>query len=166
VDRLVTPVIWFVFSHVLTVNTPLGRRVATQVRSHGLPLARVRPADLLAARVERIHARTVGARDGQPLLADGRVLDVANVIWCTGFQPKYGWIALPIFGDDGTPIHERGVVATQPGLYFVGLFFQSAATSSLVGGVGRDAAYIADRIAARTREEQQRPETRVTVPTR
>ena len=166
VDRLVTPVIWFVFSHVLTVNTPLGRRVATQVRSHGLPLARVRPADLLAAGVERIHARTVGARDGQPLLADGRVLDLRNVIWCTGFQPKYGWIALPIFGDDGTPIHERGVVATQPGLYFVGLFFQSAATSSLVGGVGRDAAYIADRIAARTREEQQRPETRVTVPTR
>jgi putative flavoprotein involved in K+ transport len=112
-------------------------------------LARVRPADLLAAGVERIQARTVGARDGQPLLADGRVLDVTNVIWCTGFQPKYDWIALPIFGDDGEPMHERGVVATQPGLYFVGLFFQSAATSSLVGGVGRDAAYIADRIAAR-----------------
>jgi putative flavoprotein involved in K+ transport len=148
-DRLLTPVIWFVFSHVFTVNTPLGRRVAPELRSHGLPLARVRSADLLAARVERIQARTVGARDGQPLLADGRVLDVTNVIWCTGFQPEYGWIALPIFGDDGEPTHECGVVATQPGLYFVGLFFQSAVTSSLVGGVGRDAAYIADRIAAR-----------------
>jgi putative flavoprotein involved in K+ transport len=148
-DRLVTPVIWFVFSHVFTVNTPLGRKVAPELRSHGLPLARVRPADLLAAGVDRIQARTVGARDGQPLLADGRVLDVTNVIWCTGFQPTYGWIALPIFGDDREPIHERGVVGTQPGLYFVGLFFQSAATSSLVGGVGRDAAYIADRIAAR-----------------
>jgi putative flavoprotein involved in K+ transport len=148
-DRLVTPMIWFVFSHVMTVNTPLGRKAASQLRNHGLPLARVRPADLLAAKVERIHARTVGARDGRPLLADGRILDVTNVIWCTGFQPTYSWIALPIFGDDGEPIHERGVVATQPGLYFVGLFFQSAATSSLVGGVGRDAAYIADRIAAR-----------------
>jgi putative flavoprotein involved in K+ transport len=148
-DRLVTPMIWFVFSHVMTVNTPLGRKAASQLRNHGLPLARVRPADLLAAKVERIHARTVGARDGRPLLADGRILDVTNVIWCTGFQPTYGWIALPIFGDDGEPIHERGLVATEPGLYFVGLFFQSAATSSLVGGVGRDAAYIADRIAAR-----------------
>ena len=149
VDRLVTPVIWFVFSQVLTVNTPLGRKAATNLRSHGLPLARVKPADLLAAGVERIHARTVGARDGQPLLDDGRVLDVANVIWCTGFKPDLAWIALPIFGDDGEPIHERGVVGTQPGLYFVGLFFQSAATSSLVGGVGKDAAYIADRIATR-----------------
>jgi putative flavoprotein involved in K+ transport len=151
-DRLVTPLIWFVFSHVATVNTPLGRKVAPELRSHGLPLARVRPTDLLAARVERIQARTVGARDGQPLLADGHVLDVTNVIWCTGFQPTYSWIALPIFGDDGEPIHERGVVATQPGLYFVGLFFQSAVTSSLVGGVGRDAAYIAERIAARASE--------------
>ena len=148
-DRLVAPLIWFVLSRVLTVNTPLGRKVAKQIRSHGLPLARVRPADLLAAGVERIYARTTGVQDGQPLLADGRVLDVKNVIWCTGFQPAYGWITLPIFGDDGEPIQERGVVASQPGLYFVGLFFQSAAASSLVGGVGRDAAYIADRITAR-----------------
>jgi putative flavoprotein involved in K+ transport len=150
-DRLVTPVIWFVFSHVLTVSTPIGRRIATQLRSHGLPLARVKPADLRAAGVERIHARTVGVRDGLPLLDEGRVLDVTNVIWCTGFQPKYDWIALRIFGDDGEPIHERGVVATEPGLYFVGLFFLSAATSSLVGGVGKDAAYIAEQIALRTR---------------
>jgi putative flavoprotein involved in K+ transport len=165
-DRLVTPVIWFVFSHVMTVNTPIGRRVATQLRSHGLPLARVKPADLRVAGVERIHARTVGARDGLPLLDDGRVLDVTNVIWCTGFQPKYGWIALPIFGDDGEPIHERGVVATEPGLYFVGLFFLSAATSSLVGGVGRDAAYVAEQIALRARGSGVILKRRAAAPTR
>lgn len=150
-DRFVTPVIWFVFSHVLTVSTPIGRSVASQLRSHGLPLARVRPGDLQAAGVERIHARTVGVQGGLPLLDDGRILDVANVIWCTGFQPKYDWIDLAIFGEDGEPIHERGVVTTEPGLYFVGLFFQSAATSSLVGGVGKDAAYIAEQIALRAR---------------
>jgi putative flavoprotein involved in K+ transport len=92
----------------------------------------------------------VGVQDGLPLLEDGRILDVTNVIWCAGFRPDYGWIVLPIFEGDGEPIHERGVVVTEPGLYFVGLFFQSAATSSLVGGVGRDAAYIAGKIAARS----------------
>jgi putative flavoprotein involved in K+ transport len=156
-DRLITPVIWFVFSHVLTVNTPLGRKAAAQLRSHGLPLGRVKPADLLAAGVERIHARTVAARDGLPLLADGRLLDVTNVIWCTGYQPDFGWIALPIFDHDGEPIHERGVIATEPGLYFVGLFFLSAATSSLVGGVGRDAAYIAKHIVSSELKSQERP---------
>ena len=149
VDRLVTPVIWFVFSHVLTVNTPLGRRVATQVRSHWSATGAGQARRSTGHRGAAHPGRTVGARDGLPLLDDGRVLDVTNVIWCTGFQPRYGWIALPTFGDDGEPMHERGVVATEPGLYFVGLFFQSAAISSLVGGVGRDAAYIADRIAAR-----------------
>jgi putative flavoprotein involved in K+ transport len=149
-DRLVAPLIWFVFSKVMTVNTPIGRKAAAQLRGHGLPLARVKPADLQAAGVERVYPRTVGVQDGLPLLEDGRILDVTNVIWCTGFQPDYGWIALPIFEDDEEPMHERGVVVTEPGLYFVGLFFQSAATSSLVGGVGRDAAYIAGEIAARS----------------
>jgi putative flavoprotein involved in K+ transport len=164
-DRLVTPVIWFVFSHVLTVRTPIGRRVAAQLRSHGLPLARVRPADLRAAGVERIHARTVGVQDGLPLLEDGRILDVTNVIWCTGFQPKYDWIDLAVFGGDGEPIHEHGVVATEPGLYFVGLFFLSAATSSLVGGVGKDAAYIAEQIALRTRDSGVAMNGRTAAPT-
>lgn len=148
-DRLITPLIWFVFSHVLTVNTPIGRKAATQLRSHGVPLARVRPDDLLAAGVERVHTRTVGVRDRLPMLADGRILDVANVIWCTGFSPGFEWIDLPIFGHDGEPIHERGVVASHSGLYFVGLFFQSAVVSSLVGGVGRDAEYVVQNIARR-----------------
>ena len=98
--------------------------------------------------MKRIHARTVAAQDGLPLLDDGRVLDVANVIWCTGYRPNFGWISLPIFDAYGEPRHERGVIATEPGLYFVGLFFLSAATSSLVGGVGRDAEYIAKHIAS------------------
>ena len=149
-DRLMTPLIWFVFSHVLTVNTPMGRKAAAQLRSHGIPLARVRPDDLLAAGVERVHARTVGVRDRLPVLADGRILDVANVIWCTGFSPGFEWIDLTIFGLDGEPIHERGVVASHSGLYFVGQFFQSAAISSLVGGVGRDAEYVAQHIGRRT----------------
>lgn len=157
-DRLVTPFIWFFLSRVLTVNTSFGRKMALELRSHGLPLARVKPADLLAAGVERVFARTVGVQGGLPLLDDGRVLNVANVIWCTGFKPDFGWIDLMVVDDDGEPMHQRGVVATEPGLYFVGLFFQSAATSSLVGGVARDAAYIADQIAVRSSAMQLSPE--------
>ena len=91
--------------------------------------------------------RTTGA----PALEDGRELDVANVIWCTGFVPDFAWIDLPVFGDDGGPIHRRGIVDSEPGLYFVGLFFLYALNSPLVGGVGRDAGHIADHIAASRR---------------
>jgi len=60
-----------------------------------------------------------------------------------------GGIDLSVLDERGEPIHERGVVPSQPGLYFVGLFFLHALSSSLIGGVGRDARYIADCIAAR-----------------
>ena len=76
-------------------------------------------------------------------------MDASNVIWSTGYQPNFGWIDLPVFDDAGWPRHDRGVVAAEPGLYFVGLPFLSALTSSLVGGVGRDAEYIARHIASR-----------------
>ncbi len=142
------PVIWFMANHVLTVATPVGRKARPKLRSMGHLLERVRPKDLAAAGVERLYERTIGARDGLPLLADDRVLDVANVVWCTGFRHDYPWIDLPVVGVDGWPMHDRGVVRTAPGLYFVGVPFQYSLASSLIGGVGRDAAYVADRVAS------------------
>jgi putative flavoprotein involved in K+ transport len=146
-DRLLTPLIWSVFSHVLTVKTPIGRMVGQKFRSQGIPLARVRPKDITAAGIERV-ARTATARDGLPVLDDGQDLEVTNVIWCTGFVPDFDWIDLPVFADDGAPVHDRGVVGSEPGLYFVGLFFLYALASSLVGGVGRDAEHVVKHIAS------------------
>ena len=116
--------------------------------SHGAPLIRVKLKDLAAAGVEQVP-RTVGVQDGRPALEDGRVLDVSNVIWCTGFREEFPWIDLPVFGEDGRPLHERGVVVGEPGLYFVGLLFQYAGSSDVLAGVGRDAEYIAKHIASR-----------------
>ena len=146
-DRLLTPVIWSLFSHVLTVRTPVGRMVRHKVRCQGIPLARVRPKDITAAGIERVP-RTVGVRGGLPVLDDGRDLEVTNVIWCTGFAPDFTWIDLPVLADDGVPVHDRGIVGAEPGLYFVGLVFLYALASSLVGGVGRDAEHIVEHIAS------------------
>jgi putative flavoprotein involved in K+ transport len=146
-DRLLTTPFWFLASHVLTVSTPIGRKVRPKLLHMAAPLERVRPKELAAAGIERVP-RTTGVRDGLPELEDGRVLDVTNVIWCTGFRADFGWIELPVFGEDGEPVHERGVVEAAPGLYFVGRFFQFGFTSSLIGGVGRDAEHIARHIAS------------------
>ena len=144
--RLVVPVLWFVASHVLTVKTPLGRKVRPHVLEHGAPRIRVKSADLDAAGIEQVP-RTTRVQDGLPTLEDGRVLNVENVIWCTGFRQDFSWIDVPVFDGEGAPVHERGV-ASEPGLYFLGLDFQYAFTSENVGGVGRDARHIAEHIAA------------------
>jgi putative flavoprotein involved in K+ transport len=143
------PVVEFVFGHVLTIRTPIGRRMRPEVRKSGGPLLRVRLADLDRAGVERHDEKTVGVRDGRPMLADGTILDVANVIWATGYRPDYAFVAAPIVGQDGWPVEERGVSPTVPGLYFLGVPFQYAFTSMLVAGAGRDAKYVVDRLAER-----------------
>jgi len=145
--RVVVPILWFVASHVLTVRTPLGRKARPHVLRHGAPRIRVKSKDLDAASVEQVP-RTVRVEDGLPVLEDGRVLDAANVIWCTGFRQDYSWIDLPVFERDGTPVHERGV-ASEPGLYFLGFDFLFSFASENVGGVCRDAKHIARHIAGR-----------------
>ncbi len=137
---------WFFVNHIATTDNPIGRKAQPDIRDHGLPLDRVRPSDLVAAGVERVQARTVGARGGMPLLDDGRVIEAANVVWATGFRHDHGWIHVALTGPDGWPRQTRGVVTDVPGLFFIGLPFMYAGASALLGGVGRDAAYLADRM--------------------
>jgi len=146
---LVRFVLRVLFHRVLTLRSPLGRRFRAKLAGHGGPLIRLKAEDLAAAGIVRVP-RVSGVQDGRPRLEDGRVLDVANVIWCTGFHPGFSWIDLPVL-QDGRPAHDEGIVPSEPGLYFVGLEFLSAASSVMIHGVGRDAARIADAVAARAR---------------
>ncbi len=149
--RFAGPVAWFAANHLLTLRTPMGRRMQPRVRRGGAPLIRVKAEHLEAAGVHRNTCHVTGVRDGLPELEDGSVLEVRNVVWCTGFRPDFGFLDLPVLGADGWPLDEGGVVPAAPGLYFVGLLFQRGFYSMLVGGAGRDADFIAGRIAARGR---------------
>jgi putative flavoprotein involved in K+ transport len=144
----------FVGHHVLSLATPIGRKLRPKLLLGASPLVRVKPKDLIHAGIERVE-RVVGVRNGQPLLADDRTLDVANVIWCTGYEPGFSWIDLPVFGDDGKPLHERGVVHRVPGMYFVGLHFLYAMSSATLIGVGRDAEHVAKAIESRIAKRTQ-----------
>lgn len=142
-------VLRFMFHRVFTVRTPIGRKVRAEARDKGGPLIRVLPQDLAAMGVKRV-GKVVGVQGGRPMLEDNQVLDVANIIWCTGFHPNFSWIDLPVFDGD-EPRHEKGIVPSQPGLYFCGLFFLYSMSSVMVHGVGRDAERVAAAVAARTK---------------
>lgn len=146
-------VLRFVFHRILTVATPIGRKARPKVMGKGTPRIRVRASELAAAGVERAP-RLEGVRDGKPLMADGRVLDVANVIWCTGFRPGFDWIDLPVLRDE-EPVHDRGIVESHSGLYFVGLHFLYSLSSAMIHGVGRDAARIVEHLAARVSKDKE-----------
>jgi len=146
--NLVTMVFAFAARNVINVANPLGRKLRAHFfyPPHGIPRIGGTKKLLHRADVEWVE-RTGGVSDGFPQLENGRVLKVNNVIWCTGFVTDYRWIELSIFDEYGFPAHKRGVVDEQPGLYFIGMPFQSTLSSSLVMGVGKDAGFIARHIA-------------------
>lgn len=146
--RVALPGVRFLGHHILTRRTPIGRKLGPKLEHGAAPLIRVRVKELVAAGVERVP-RVIGVRAGLPLLQDGRVLEASNVIWCTGFRQDFSWVELPSFGQDGPPPHVRGVVPSEPGLYFMGLRFQFSESSDTLVGLDRDAAYVAKAIVSR-----------------
>ncbi len=143
---LIRMVVRGVFHRVLTMRTPMGRRFRSKMHGHGMPLIRTRPGDLEAAGVVRV-GRIDGVRDGRPLREDGRELEVASVVWCTGFDSGFDWIDLPVLDSNGAPRHRFGKATDVEGLYFAGLHFQYAVSSTMIHGVGRDALRTAGWIA-------------------
>jgi putative flavoprotein involved in K+ transport len=148
--RFVFPVLIFAWRHIVTRRTPIGRKEMAAIRFHGGPMLRVKRSDLAERGVERLEQRVTGVRDGLPVVGD-RPVEVADVVWATGFKQTFDWIHLPILGTDGWPEEMRGVVESAPGLFFCGLSFQYAFSSMVLPGVGRDADFVAGKIAARAR---------------
>lgn len=146
--HLGTRLVGFVMTKVLTTSTPIGRKARPKMLPKPAPLVRIRPKELKSVGVERVD-RIGSVVDGLPVTESGQVLDVANVVWCTGYRPGFTWVDLPVFDDEGKPRHERGIVDDSPGLYFVGLFFLHAVWSETLLGVAKDARHVVEHLVGR-----------------
>jgi len=136
---------WWFLNNIVTLRTPLGRKARQKVFKEGSPLIRVSPDDLSKSGVYRLP-RLIRGDNGFPYFEDNSVIRVSTVIWATGYKPDFTWIETDQLFDSAWPDTQRGVIKTCHGLYFVGMPFQFGLTSGLIGGVGRDAAYIARAI--------------------
>jgi putative flavoprotein involved in K+ transport len=94
-----------------------------------------------------LHDRAVEAAGSTIGFSDGTSLDVATVVWATGFRVDHSWVHVPVFDDGGRLVHRRGVTESS-GLYFLGLSWQHTRGSALLGWVKDDAEHIAQQIAA------------------
>jgi putative flavoprotein involved in K+ transport len=99
-----------------------------------------------------------------PILSlDLKAAGVTSIIWATGFAFDFGWIRLPAFDATGRPRHQRGV-SVEPGLYFLGLPWQSRRGSAFIWGVWHDAKHVADHIAKLRAYLDYRPARALTRP--
>ena len=111
-------------------------------------------ADAYAARhgldlPEEPEARMIGP-DPACLTDPLRMLDLAQagittILWATGYARDYGWLKVDVFDEHGAPRHQRGV-SVEPGVFFLGLPWQSRRGSSFIWGVWHDAKHLADHI--------------------
>jgi putative flavoprotein involved in K+ transport len=82
----------------------------------------------------------------KPILSlDLNASDIATIIWATGFTTDFNWLKVDAFDANGKPRHQRGV-SSEPGVYFLGLPWQSRRGSSFIWGVWHDAKFVADQI--------------------
>lgn len=137
--------VWWFMTHVLTIKTPIGKKLKQKFGHHGTPLGRNTRKEIEEAGVI-LAPKLAGMHAGKPQLEDGQCLSVNCIIWATGFKPDYDWVDLPIFDHGGYPIHSEGLVNDIPGLYFIGLPFQRGLSSVFLGGVGKDAEFITNKI--------------------
>jgi putative flavoprotein involved in K+ transport len=136
---------WWFAHNILTLSTPIGRKVKDKIINGGAPLISVSIDEVKDAGIQQLP-RLTGVKNGMPLLQDGQVLSVGSVLWATGYKPDFSWIKMDVTDKTGWPKNKRGVSEQFKGLYFVGMLFQYGLTSGLVGGVGRDAAFVANHI--------------------
>ena len=125
-----------------TAASRIGRRMAGRDTLIGST-----PRALRRRHGVQLHGRAVDAAGSTVSFDDGTTLDVATVIWATGFGIDHSWIHAPVFDESGRLVHRRGVTAS-PGLYFLGLSWQHTRGSALLGWVKDDAEHIANQIEA------------------
>jgi putative flavoprotein involved in K+ transport len=116
------------------------READSYVARHGLDLPEEPDAHLIGPDPDCV-ARPIRELD---LKAAG----ITTVIWATGFALDFGWLKVDAFDEQGKPRHQRGV-STEPGVYFLGLPWQSRRGSSFIWGVWHDARHVAEHIATR-----------------
>ena len=88
---------------------------------------------------------------------------ITSVVWATGFRADYSWLKVDAFDDHDRPRHRRGV-SVEPGVYFLGLPWQSRRGSSFIWGVWHDAKHLMDHISIQRSYRSYRPAEDVAQP--
>ncbi len=83
---------------------------------------------------------------------------ITTIVWATGFAVDYSWLKVDAVDGAGKPKHQRGISA-EPGVYFLGLPWQSRRASSFIWGVWYDAKFLADHIATQRKDLARKPES-------
>ena len=134
---------WLTRSGFFTV--PSHTRIARRLRARGDLVIGTSSRQLRGRGID-FRPRLTDVDGHTATFADGTTVDVDAVVWATGYRPDHSWLHVPGVIVDGAVRHTAGVTDV-PGLYFLGLPWQTCRGSALLGFVGADAAALSSRLA-------------------
>ncbi|MFC8041269.1 flavin-containing monooxygenase [Paenarthrobacter sp. NPDC057355] len=132
----------------LTFSDDLPERLAAVESAFGQRTGKAIDAYIAAAGIDAPAQEPLEADDwlpAEPSRVSLAEAGITSVLWASGYQLDFGFVDLPLVDEWGYPKHSRGVTEF-PGLYVVGLPWLTRHYSSIVGGVGLDAEYVAGRV--------------------
>jgi putative flavoprotein involved in K+ transport len=127
---------------------PPSSRIARRIRARGGDLVIGTRTGELRRRGVAFRPRLAGVTGRTATFADGTIADVDAVVWATGYRSDYSWLHVPGVVDDAGGVRHHAGVTGVPGLYFLGLPWQTCRGSALLGFVGADAAAQSARMAS------------------
>ncbi|YCH09970.1 flavin-containing monooxygenase [Arthrobacter sp. alpha11c] len=134
---------------VITFSDDLPERLVTVESTFAQRSGRAIEAYIAAAGIEAPEQPQEPEDDwlpAEPAKLNLAEANITSILWATGYKLDLSFIDMPVLDEWGYPRHSRGVMEL-PGLYTVGLPWLTRHYSSIVGGVGLDAEYVAGRIA-------------------
>jgi putative flavoprotein involved in K+ transport len=135
---------WLTRSGFFTL--PADSRIARRLRARGDLVIGSR-SRTLRRRGITFRPRLTDLTGRTSRFADGTTVDVDAVVWATGYRADYSWLHVPGVLDDAGGVRHTAGVTDVPGLYFLGLPWQTCRGSALLGFVGADAAALSARMA-------------------
>ena len=124
-----------------TVDSPLGRRLRRRD-----PVIGTGPKHLARRYGIPVRPRVTHATGHRMTFADGRSTEVDTVVWATGYRTDHTFVDIPEAKDAGGNLMHRRGLTRSPGLCVLGLTWLYRRGSALLGWVGEDAEYLANRV--------------------
>jgi len=134
---------WFTKTRYLSINKHswLGKRISYSKQ----PIIGTPVKQILKRKNVKPVGKTLHCDNDNIITHQSKLKSIKNIIWATGYRPNFNWIKGLELDKEQYPIHYRGV-SNMKGLYFLGLPWLYTRGSATLGGIKKDARYLAEHI--------------------
>ena len=136
---------WFTVTGFLKYNkySWIGKKINSSIQ----PVIGTDVKEILSRENVIPVGRTRDASDHKIFFEKKKVSTIKNIIWATGYRPNFSWIEGLELDADNYPKNYRGI-SNIKGLYFMGLPWMYTRGSATLGGVSKDAQFLANYISS------------------